>query len=830
MAGGRGAAPGPRGARRVDPGGGLAGRALALALAAAALAALPRAAEVAQGLLADGADFPLAGGSAPGGGASAVVLGFALDRAGRPSPPLEARVREGVQLLQAGRVDRLVFSGGHPGGGLRGGVSEAEVMKGFAEEALAGAHGARAFGTLEEMIAAGGLHAVHVLTPPDSHAVLARQCLAAGLHVLVEKPVALSGAEAAGLVAAARAADRHLAAGHNFLGLPAYARLGRHLAQGDLGRVSSAEITWALPLGPLRSGPYGLWLMREPRNLLLELGPHLFAFAQDLFGPVEVLSLHLSKPVALPWGARRAQGWRIVARAGAVDLGLTLQLAEGTDDRSVMLRGTGGVARLDYAADTLVLGHENSADLVLNPLLRELGVAWGHLREGVANAARQAGSLNRRSPYAQGFAGMFAAFYGAIRAGRAPDPRFDGVAAEGVMRAIDAALALLPDQGRETWTAPKRRRKPRPTALVIGGTGYLGRDLTRALVARGEDVRVLSRGAQSPFPDLPDRVETCAVSLRDEAGLARAMAGVGVVYNLARALGTTWADCLENDVAVAERIARTALAAGVGRLVYTGTIASYDMSRPGAVITEATPFAADMSDRNLYARSKAECERRLTRMRQEAGLPLTIARPGIVVGRGGPLQHWGIGRWHGAGAVRLWGAGDNPLPFVLIGDVSDALIRMGESRAGGGAQLQPRGRCAALGAGLFRGLPPQRFGATPAAGQLARELRAEDCEAFLKARLEGFVAALLAGDEVGLEDRLSRRPVFGALRDQSGEVARGVLRTLFFRSFRELRFQALPVRGGGLLRGEFRFLLARGALGFRHGCRAAPCGAPGAAI
>ncbi|MAU51534.1 MAG: oxidoreductase [Roseovarius sp.] len=553
-----------------------------------------------------------------------------------------------------------------------------------AAEALAGAHGARAFGTLEEMIAAGGLHAVHVLTPPDSHAVLARQCLAAGLHVLVEKPVALSGAEAAGLVAAARAADRHLAAGHNFLGLPAYARLGRHLAQGDLGRVSSAEITWALPLGPLRSGPYGLWLMREPRNLLLELGPHLFAFAQDLFGPVEVLSLHLSKPVALPWGARRAQGWRIVARAGAVDLGLTLQLAEGTDDRSVMLRGTGGVARLDYAADTLVLGHENSADLVLNPLLRELGVAWGHLREGVANAARQAGSLNRRSPYAQGFAGMFAAFYGAIRAGRAPDPRFDGVAAEGVMRAIDAALALLPDQGRETWTAPKRRRKPRPTALVIGGTGYLGRDLTRALVARGEDVRVLSRGAQSPFPDLPDRVETCAVSLRDEAGLARAMAGVGVVYNLARALGTTWADCLENDVAVAERIARTALAAGVGRLVYTGTIASYDMSRPGAVITEATPFAADMSDRNLYARSKAECERRLTRMRQEAGLPLTIARPGIVVGRGGPLQHWGIGRWHGAGAVRLWGAGDNPLPFVLIGDVSDALIRMGESRAAEG--------------------------------------------------------------------------------------------------------------------------------------------------
>jgi hypothetical protein len=185
----------------------------------------------------------------------------------------------------------------------------------------------------------------------------------------------------------------------------------------------------------------------------------------------------------------------------------------------------------------------------------------------VGNAARQLASLNRKSPYALGFMGLFEAFYGAIRDGKPLDPRFDGAAAEGVMRAIDAAIALMPDQGRESVQRPKPRRKPKPTALVIGGTGFLGRDLTRALVARGEDVRVLSRGSHGPFDDLPETVETCAVSLRDEAGLTRAMEGVGVVYNLARALGTSWADCLENDVGVSDRIARAALAAGVGRLV-----------------------------------------------------------------------------------------------------------------------------------------------------------------------------------------------------------------------------------------------------------------------
>ena len=58
---------------------------------------------------------------------------------------------------------------------------------------------------------------------------------------------------------------------------------------------------------------------------------------------------------------------------------------------------------------------------------------------------------------------------------------------------------------------------------------------------------------------------------------------------------------------------------------------------------------------------------------------MVLARPGIVVGAGGPLQHWGIGRWHGAGAVRMWGNGNNKLPFVLVKDVTDALIAMAKS-------------------------------------------------------------------------------------------------------------------------------------------------------
>ncbi|MDG1117342.1 MAG: NAD-dependent epimerase/dehydratase family protein [Flavimaricola sp.] len=545
-----------------------------------------------------------------------------------------------------------------------------------AAQGLAQRYGAQVFTSVSDLVASGGCDAVHILTPPNLHHPIALECLAGGLDVLVEKPVALSAAQTAEMAEAAKAAGRRFTPGHNFLGLPSYVQLKSMVEAGALGRVSSAQIDWRLPLSPLRSGPFGIWLLREPQNLLLELGPHPFAFAVDLFGPLEILSLTLGQPVDLSGGGTRPQSWRILAKAGAVDITISLSMVETIDARTVTLTGSSGQAQMDYAHDVLTVRSDNTADLVVNPLRTALSQSWQDLKVGLTNATRQTVSLNQKSPYGLSFRGMAASVYGSIAKGTEPDRRFSAASAIEVMQAIDATLDLMPEM-----PAPfVAKGTPKPKVMVIGGTGFIGRNLTRALVAKGHDVRVLSRGRSGPFNDIADHVETVPVSLRDADGLKQAMQGMDAVFNLAKSMDTTWEEALKNDVGVAVRIGEAALAAGVKRLVYTGTIASYDMSNRLGKITEDTGFG-DIAARNLYARSKAECEARLTALHKNSGLPLVIARPGIVVGHGGPLQHWGIGRWHGAGAVKLWGDGRNILPFVLADDVSDGLIRMMEDDA-----------------------------------------------------------------------------------------------------------------------------------------------------
>src|ERR1700741_745721 len=166
-----------------------------------------------------------------------------------------------------------------------------------------------------------------------------------------------------------------------------------------------------------------------------------------------------------------------------------------------------------------------------------------------------------------------------------------------------------------------------PKILVTGAAGFLGSHLTRQLVARGADVRVLLRPSSNnrAIADLP--LEYMTGDLRDAASLDRALAGVQRVFHVAadyRLWSKRSQDIYDSNVGGTKNLLEAGKRAGVEQLIYTSTVAT--------VAVDRTELPDELTDAKLeemvghYKRSKWLAEREVLSA-ANAGFPAIVAMP-----------------------------------------------------------------------------------------------------------------------------------------------------------------------------------------------------------
>jgi UDP-2-acetamido-3-amino-2,3-dideoxy-glucuronate N-acetyltransferase len=187
---------------------------------------------------------------------------------------LDNRPLPGTVVIGGGYWGRNIIRSLAEIGGLYGVVDS----KPATAAELAEAHGGRPLGW-EEALADPAAEAVAIATPPISHFSLAREALTAGKHVMVEKPLALSLAEATALVELAGSVGRQLAVGHQLQYHPGYLELARLAREGAFGRLRHITAS-RLNFGKVCSHEDVLWA----------LGPHDISMILGLAGedPAEV--------------------------------------------------------------------------------------------------------------------------------------------------------------------------------------------------------------------------------------------------------------------------------------------------------------------------------------------------------------------------------------------------------------------------------------------------------------------------------------------------------------------------------------------------------------
>jgi len=196
------------------------------------------------------------------------------------------------------------------------------------------------------------------------------------------------------------------------------------------------------------------------------------------------------------------------------------------------------------------------------------------------------------------------------------------------------------------------------TIALIGGTGFIGRDLVNRLVKDGRHVRIATRrrahaAALSMFP-----VEILEVDVYDPVQLAAFIHGADAVVNLAGILHSRRGEPYGPDFArvhveLPKKIAAACVAEGVPRLLHMSAL------------------GARSDGTSMYLRSKGDGE---LVVRSANGLHTTIFRPSVVFGPGDSFINTFAGLQRNFPMIPLASSQARFQP-VYVGDVAQAMLR-----------------------------------------------------------------------------------------------------------------------------------------------------------
>lgn len=317
----------------------------------------------------------------------------------------------------------------------------------------------RAYGSFEEMAKAeaaraDGIEAVSIVTPNHMHSPVAKAFLEAGVHVICDKPLTTTVAEAEELVTLVGKSGKVFVVTHNYTGYPMVRQARAMVANGDLGEIRLVHVEylqdWLTEQLEASGHKQAAWRTDPTRSgaggCIGDIGTHAYNLACFVTGlELDELFAQLSTFVQ---GRRLDDDVQIVLKwkGGAKGMLWASQVAVGNEN-CLTLRVYGSKGGIEWT-------QENPNQLWFTPYGRPKQL----LTRGGAGALVEAGRVTRipsghPEGYLEGFATIYAEAARAIRAaetGRNEDPAVifptieDGLAG---VKFIDAAVRSSASNG-----------------------------------------------------------------------------------------------------------------------------------------------------------------------------------------------------------------------------------------------------------------------------------------------------------------------------------------------------------------------------------------------
>lgn len=505
---------------------------------------------------------------------------------------------------------------------------------------FAAAAGTQLYLSIDALLNEAKPDVVHVCTPPAAHFNAAHAALESGAHVYVEKPFALTTADARSLLSVATARGLRVCSGHQLLRDRAFETL--MAGAGRLGTIVQVDSHFAFrPVGQAASRTTSALAEQ-----IVDILPHplyTLVAALERFGPP-------GRAVEIAWAQGGPADLQAVLRAGDIVGRLSVSLRARPVASSLTVLGTGGSLTCDFVR-SIVVGAANpgteALEKILNPMV-----------EGLQLVARTTRSLSRRLRSGgnyPGLAELIGSFYRAVSAGASSPVTSEHLL--NVTTLFEQLVAGVEAARRPPSSRPRARRAPTaPLVVVTGARGFLGARVAKAL----DRVRGLGRVAN---PDDPYVDEWSVVDL-STALPADALAGASVVVHAAAETSGGFDAHQRNTIDATRNLLRAMNTAGVSRLVLVSSLSVLRPPRtPWERQHEGTPRPSDPRPFGPYVWGKSLQEALVEREAAALGISTRIIRPGALVDWSEPelpglMGRHLFGRWH-------LGLGRSGLPIAV---------------------------------------------------------------------------------------------------------------------------------------------------------------------
>lgn len=465
--------------------------------------------------------------------------------------------------------------------------------------------------SLQELLASTAIDAVHICTPPETHEVLTQQALEAGRHAYVEKPFVANRAAAVRLAKLADSKGLKICPGHQLLFEPPTRRAVELLP--SLGQLTHVESYFSFRA--MKHNPNGHAPLRDDLQLL-DILPHPVYLLLDFLERAGEGSTELVAVEVGPRGTVHA-----LVRRGPLTGTLIVTLDGRPVESYLRLVGTNGSLHADYVRSTVQrnIGPGSSGiDKLVSPYRLARQLVTG------TTGAMGKRFLKRQRSY-PGLAEILAAFYEAIRTnGDSPVTRSNLIETVSICdRIADAMASSYPTTDS---VASEGRKAP---VVVTGGTGFLGREVARALLEGGDEVRVVARRSPPDWEKIPG-VEYVVADMSQPI-VPEVMAGAKAVIHCAAETAGAWEQHEKNSVAATEHLLTAMGIAGVKRVIHISSISVLAVPPRGHALSEETQLEANSRTGGPYAWGKIESERLAVSRCAELGIELRIVRPSALV-------------------------------------------------------------------------------------------------------------------------------------------------------------------------------------------------------